>query len=93
MNCNAKKFREEKKKGNMSKSKEEVEECFFKCSMETKQSFTAALQIIYDEVFEINPYEDYIYILNSQYDKKSMWTYNVLLIIFLGVCRCESISA
>ena len=56
MNCNAKKFREEKKKGNMSKSKEEVEECFFKCSMETKQSFTAALQIIYDEVFEINPY-------------------------------------
>lgn len=70
MNCNAKKFREEKKKGNMSKSKEEVEECFFKCSMETKQSFTAALQIIYDEVFEINPYEDYIYILNSQYDKK-----------------------
>ena len=27
-NCNAKKFREEKKKGNMSKSKEEVEECY-----------------------------------------------------------------
>ena len=67
MNCNAKKFREEKKKGNMSKSKEEVEECFFKCSMETKQSFTAALQIIYDEVFEINPYEDYIYSMTKKY--------------------------
>lgn len=54
----------------MSKSKEEVEECFLKCSTGTKQSFTAALQMIYDEVFEINPYEDYVYILNSQYDSK-----------------------
>ena len=67
MDSNITKFREEKKKGDMSKSKEDVEECFLRCSMETKQSFTAALQIIYDEVFEINPYEDYIYILNSHY--------------------------
>ncbi len=70
MDSNIIKFREEKKKGDMSKSKEDVEECFLRCSMETKQSFTAALQIIYDEVFEINPYEDYIYILNSQYNEK-----------------------
>ncbi len=54
----------------MIKSKQEVEDCFLKCSAGTKQSFTAALQMIYDEVFEINPYEDYIYILNSQYDLK-----------------------
>lgn len=54
----------------MSKSKKEVEECFLKCSTGTKQSFTAALQMIYDEAFEINPYEDYVYILNSQYDSK-----------------------
>lgn len=54
----------------MEKSREEIEECFLKCSMETKQSFIAGLQLIYDEVFEINPYDDYAYILNSRYDLK-----------------------
>ena len=28
----------------------------------------AALQMVYDEVFEINPYDDCVYILNSRYD-------------------------
>lgn len=54
----------------MEKSREEIEDCFLKCSTETKQSFMTALQMIYDEVFEINPYDDYAYILNSSYDLK-----------------------
>lgn len=53
----------------MAKSREDIEECFLKCSTKTRQSFMAALQMMYDEVFEINPYDDYAYILNSRYDK------------------------
>ncbi len=52
----------------MVKSREDIEECFLKCSTETRQSFMAALQMMYDEVFEINPYDDCVYILNSRYD-------------------------
>lgn len=52
----------------MIKNREDIEECFLKCSTETRQSFMAALQMVYDEVFEINPYDDCVYILNSRYD-------------------------
>lgn len=52
----------------MVKNREDIEECFLKCSTETRQSFMAALQMVYDEVFEINPYDDCVYILNSRYD-------------------------
>ena len=52
----------------MVNNREDIEECFLKCSTETRQSFMAALQMVYDEVFEINPYDDCVYILNSRYD-------------------------
>ena len=52
----------------MVNNREDNEECFLKCSTETRQSFMAALQMVYDEVFEINPYDDCVYILNSRYD-------------------------
>lgn len=52
----------------MIKNREDIEECFLKCSTETRQSFMAALQMVYDEVFEINPYDDCVYILNNRYD-------------------------
>ena len=48
----------------MVNNREDIEECFLKCSTETRQSFMAALQMVYDEVFEINPYDDCVYILN-----------------------------
>lgn len=52
----------------MVNNREDIEECFLKCPTETRQSFMAALQMVYDEVFEINPYDDCVYILNSRYD-------------------------
>lgn len=52
----------------MVNNREDIEECFLKCPTETMQSFMAALQMVYDEVFEINPYDDCVYILNSRYD-------------------------
>ena len=52
----------------MVNNREDIEECFLKCSTETRQSFMAALQMVYDEVFEINTYDDCVYILNSRYD-------------------------
>lgn len=52
----------------MVNNREDIEECFLKCSTETRQSFMAALQMVYDEFFEINPYDDCVYILNSRYD-------------------------
>lgn len=52
----------------MVNNREDIEECFQKCPTETRQSFMAALQMVYDEVFEINPYDDCVYILNSRYD-------------------------
>lgn len=52
----------------MVNNREDIEECFLKCSTETRQSFMAALQMVYDEVFEINLYDDCVYILNSRYD-------------------------
>lgn len=52
----------------MVNNREDIEECFLKCSTETRQSFMAALQMVYDEVFEINSYDDCVYILNSRYD-------------------------
>ena len=39
----------------MVNNREDIEECFLKCSTETRQSFMAALQMVYDEVFEILP--------------------------------------
>ena len=52
----------------MVNNREDIEECFLKCPTETRQSFMADLQMVYDEVFEINPYDDCVYILNSRYD-------------------------
>lgn len=52
----------------MVNNREDIEECFLKCPTETRQSFMAALQMVYDEFFEINPYDDCVYILNSRYD-------------------------
>lgn len=52
----------------MVNNREDIDECFLKCPTETRQSFMAALQMVYDEVFEINPYDDCVYILNSRYD-------------------------
>lgn len=52
----------------MVNNREDIEECFLKCPTETRQSFMATLQMVYDEVFEINPYDDCVYILNSRYD-------------------------
>ncbi|KQC85112.1 sensor histidine kinase [Butyribacter intestini] len=52
----------------MVNNREDIEECFLKCPTETRQSFMAALQMVYDEVFEINPHDDCVYILNSRYD-------------------------
>lgn len=52
----------------MVNNREDIEECFLKCPTETRRSFMAALQMVYDEVFEINPYDDCVYILNSRYD-------------------------
>lgn len=52
----------------MVNNREDIEECFLKCPTETRQSFMAALQMVYDEVFEINPYDDCVYFLNSRYD-------------------------
>lgn len=52
----------------MVNNREDIEECFLKCPTVTRQSFMAALQMVYDEVFEINPYDDCVYILNSRYD-------------------------
>lgn len=37
----------------MVNNREDIEECFLKCPTETRQSFMAALQMVYDEVFEI----------------------------------------
>lgn len=67
----------------MVNNREDIEECFLKCSTETRQSFMAALQMVYDEVFEINPYDDCVYILNSRYDT-AMCGMTVCYSVFFG---------
>ena len=72
----------------MVNNREDIEECFLKCSTETRQSFMAALQMVYDEVFEINPYDDCVYILNSRYDTTMCGMTVCYSDFFLGICRC-----
>ena len=67
----------------MVNNREDIEECFLKCPTETRQSFMAALQMVYDEVFEINPYDDCVYILNSRYDT-AMCGMTVCYSVFFG---------